>query len=95
MCTPVAALQGERVEGAVVSGIGRGALQKLTAAKILAPARLGREAVVRTTIASAGRRSLYQVASRIEQDGRMVARASAKFIATASPVSPTEEGTPR
>jgi predicted Fe-Mo cluster-binding NifX family protein len=35
MCTPIAALQGERVEGAVVGGIGRGALQKLTAASIL------------------------------------------------------------
>jgi predicted Fe-Mo cluster-binding NifX family protein len=34
-CTPIAALQGEHVEGAVVGGIGRGALQKLNAANIV------------------------------------------------------------
>jgi predicted Fe-Mo cluster-binding NifX family protein len=35
MCMPLAALDGERVDGAVVSGIGMGALQKLNAANIL------------------------------------------------------------
>jgi predicted Fe-Mo cluster-binding NifX family protein len=35
MCMPVAALQGEQVDGAVVGGIGMGALQKLNAANIL------------------------------------------------------------
>jgi predicted Fe-Mo cluster-binding NifX family protein len=35
MCTPVAALRGERVDGVVVGGIGMGALQKLNAANIL------------------------------------------------------------
>ena len=35
MCLPVAALRGERVDGAVVGGIGMGALMKLNAADIL------------------------------------------------------------
>ncbi len=35
MCMPLAALEGERVDGAVVSGIGLGALQKLNAANIV------------------------------------------------------------
>lgn len=34
MCTPVAALQGESVDGMVVGGIGMGALNKLNAADI-------------------------------------------------------------
>jgi len=34
-CNPVAALQGERIAGAVVGGIGMGALQRLNAANIL------------------------------------------------------------
>ena len=33
-CTPLAALQGERIDGLVVAGIGRGALGKLEAASI-------------------------------------------------------------
>lgn len=35
MCIPLATLEGERVEGAVVSGIGMGALQKLNASNII------------------------------------------------------------
>jgi predicted Fe-Mo cluster-binding NifX family protein len=34
MCTPLAALQGETIDGMVVGGIGRGALNKLMAAGI-------------------------------------------------------------
>jgi predicted Fe-Mo cluster-binding NifX family protein len=50
MCTPVAALQGERVDGAVVGGIGMGALQKLNAANILV--YLSEHATVAETIAA-------------------------------------------
>jgi len=34
MCTPLASLQGERIDGIVVGGIGMGALNKLDAANI-------------------------------------------------------------
>jgi predicted Fe-Mo cluster-binding NifX family protein len=34
MCTPLASLQGERIDGMVVGGIGMGALNKLKAASI-------------------------------------------------------------
>jgi len=34
-CNPIAALQGERVAGVVVGGIGMGALQRLNAANVL------------------------------------------------------------
>jgi predicted Fe-Mo cluster-binding NifX family protein len=50
MCMPVAALQGEQVDGAVVGGIGMGALQKLNAANILV--YLAEHATVAETIAA-------------------------------------------
>jgi predicted Fe-Mo cluster-binding NifX family protein len=34
MCAPLASLQGERIDGMLVGGIGQGALSKLNAAKI-------------------------------------------------------------
>ena len=34
MCAPIAALQGENIDGMVVGGIGMGALNKLNAAKV-------------------------------------------------------------
>jgi len=43
-CTPLAALEGERVEGMVVGGIGRGALNRLSAASI--PVYLAEQATV-------------------------------------------------
>jgi uncharacterized protein (TIGR00369 family) len=49
--------------------------------RFLAPVRLGCAAVVRGSITRATSRSLYYVGSEIEQDGRVVARASAKFVA--------------
>jgi predicted Fe-Mo cluster-binding NifX family protein len=49
MCMPVAALQGERVDGVVVAGIGMGALQKLNAANILV--YLSEHATVAGTVA--------------------------------------------
>jgi predicted Fe-Mo cluster-binding NifX family protein len=50
MCMPLAALEGQRVDGAVVGGIGMGALQKLNAANILV--YLSDHATVAETIAA-------------------------------------------
>ncbi|HEX9050350.1 MAG TPA: NifB/NifX family molybdenum-iron cluster-binding protein [Anaeromyxobacter sp.] len=50
MCTPVAALLEERVEGAVVGGIGMGALRKLNAANI--PVFRSEHATVAETLAA-------------------------------------------
>ncbi len=49
-CTPVEALLGERVAGAVVGGIGMGALQRLNAADILV--YLSEHATVAETLAA-------------------------------------------
>jgi uncharacterized protein (TIGR00369 family) len=49
--------------------------------RFLAPVRLGCDAAVRAAIAGTTRRALYHVRSEIAQDGEVVARASAKFLA--------------
>lgn len=47
-CTPLASLQGERIDAMVVGGIGAGALAKLAAAGI--PVHMAEQATVRETV---------------------------------------------
>jgi len=60
MCAPLDALRGERIDGAVVGGIGPGALQKLNAANIRV--YLAQHATVAETVAAwkAGTLALLQ-----------------------------------
>jgi predicted Fe-Mo cluster-binding NifX family protein len=68
-CMPLAALQGERIDGAVVGGIGMGALQKLNAADILVYA--SEHATVAETVAAwrAGTLKLVQPHMACRQHG--------------------------
>lgn len=60
MCTPIGSLQGERVDGVVVGGIGMGALDRLNAANI--PVYVCGHQTVGETVAAfkAGRLKLLQ-----------------------------------
>jgi acyl-coenzyme A thioesterase PaaI-like protein len=49
--------------------------------RFLAPVSVGRVAVVRASIDRAASHRLYYVRSEFEQDRRIMARASAKFVA--------------
>jgi predicted Fe-Mo cluster-binding NifX family protein len=68
-CTPLAWLQQERIDGAVVGGIGRGALQKLNAANV--PVFLSEHATVAEALAAwkAGTLKLVQPAMACAHHG--------------------------
>ena len=51
--------------------------------RFLAPAQLGRNVVVRALLEQSSPHLLYRVRGELEQDGTLVARASAKFLAQA------------